>query len=400
MQLLSKALERVLPSSTVGISQKARQMQRAGHDVISLSAGEPDFDTPDHIKQAAKAAIDAGETKYTDIDGIFELRQAVADKFARDNGLDVSASDCFVASGGKQVIFNALMATLNPGDEVIIPAPYWVSYPDIVRLAGATPIFALSDQQSGFKLTPEVLQKAITGKTKWLILNSPSNPSGATYSGDELRELALILENHPDIHVLSDDIYEQLIYDGARFATIAEVAPFLAQRTLTVNGVSKSHAMTGWRIGYCCGPKPILDAMEKLQSQSTTNAASISQWAALAALNGDQGFLDQWRAIFQRRRDLVVARLNGIGGIDCLIPNGAFYVFPAIGALIGKTSAGGAEINSDQDFAAALLAENGVALVPGAAFGLAGHLRLSYAASSEQLTQALTRIEDFCARLV
>ncbi len=399
MHLLSKALERVLPSITVGISQKARQMQRAGHDVISLSAGEPDFDTPDHIKQAAKAAIDAGKTKYTNIDGIFELKQAVADKFARDNNLNVSAGECFVASGGKQVIFNALMATLNPGDEVIIAAPYWVSYPDIVRLAGANPVFVPCGRQSGFKLTAKALQKAITDKSKWLILNSPANPSGATYSGDELRELAYVLEKHPHVHILSDDIYEQLIYDGVRFATIAQAAPFLANRTLTVNGVSKSHAMTGWRIGFCTGPKPILGAMEKLQSQSTTNATSISQWAALEALNGPQEFLGNWRKIFQQRRDMVVARLNGIRGIDCLTPQGAFYVFPSLEALLGKTSAGGAKITSDEDFVTALLTENGVALVPGTAFGLAGHFRLSYAASNEMLEKGLERIEAFCAGL-
>jgi len=399
MRLLARALDRVLPSLTVGISQKAREMQRAGRDVIALSAGEPDFDTPEHIKQAATAAIEAGKTKYTDIEGIIELRQAVADKFRRDNGMEITAADCFVASGGKQIIFNALMATLNPGDEVIVPAPYWVSYPDIVRLAGANPVFAPSDRQSGFKLRPEVLAKAITPRTKWLILNSPANPSGAAYSGDELVELATVLKKHPDVYVLSDDIYEQLIYGGVRFATIAQVAPFLAGRTLTMNGVSKSYAMTGWRIGFCTGPRTILAAMAKLQSQSTTHPASISQWAALEALNGPQGFLDEWRGIFQQRRDLVVERLNAIKGVDCLMPDGAFYVFPFIGALLGKTSAGGKKLQGDEDFVVALLEENDVALVPGTAFGLPGHFRLSYAASSEQLQTALGRMQAFCAGL-
>ncbi len=399
MGLLAKALGRVLPSLTVAISQKARQMQQAGHDVISLAAGEPDFDTPEHIKRAAKSAIAANKTRYTNVDGIIELKQAVADKFARDNGLKVTAEECFVAAGGKQIIFNALMATLNPGDEVIIALPYWVSYPDIVRLAGATPVFAPTSAQSGFKLTPQILQKSITDKTKWLILNSPSNPSGAVYSGDELRELAAVLQKYPHVHILSDDIYEQLIYDGVRFATIAQMAPFLAGRTLTVNGVSKSHAMTGWRVGYCTGPKPILAAMEKLQSQSTTNPASISQWAALAALTGPDDFLDGWRKTFQQRRDLVVARLNGIEGIECPTPDGAFYVFPSLSGLLGKTSAGGMKIGGGEDFVAALLEENGVALVPGSAFGMEKHFRLSYAASSEQLTSALDRIEAFCAGL-
>ncbi len=397
MSVLSKALGRISPSATVGVSQQARQRLRAGHDVIALSAGEPDFDTPDHIKRAGIAAIEAGKTRYTDVEGIGELRRAVADKFARDNNLNVSADECFVASGGKQIIFNALMATLNPGDEVIVPVPYWVSYPDIVHLAGASPVFAPSDARSGFKITPGVLEQAISPATKWLILNSPANPSGALYSAVELGQLASVLEKYPHVHVLSDDIYEQLVYDGARFATMAQVAPALAERTLCVNGVSKSHAMTGWRIGYCCGPRAIIAGMAKLQSQSTTHAASISQWAALAALDGPQDFLDEWRKKFQRRRDLVVDRLNAINGIECLKPDGAFYVFPSVAGLVGKTSAGGKKISGDQDFVTALLEENDVALVPGNAFGLSGHLRLSYAASSQTLSAALDRIERFCA---
>ncbi len=399
MTMISEALGRIKSSATVGISQKAREMRSAGRDVIALSAGEPDFDTPDHIKRAAVAAIEAGHTKYTNIEGIDELREAVAAKFARDNHLKVDAKDCFVATGGKQIIFNALMATLNPGDEVVVPVPYWVSYPDIVLLAGAKPVFAVADAGAGFKLTPEVLEGALSANTKWLLLNSPSNPTGAAYSAEELEALGEVLLRHPQVHILSDDIYEQLIYDRRRFATMAEVVPALAARTLTLNGVSKSHAMTGWRLGYCTAPAHILKPMKKLQSQSTTHASSISQWAAVEALNGDQGFLDEWRAVFQGRRDMVVGALNGIDGIDCLTPDGAFYVFPSIAGLLGKTSAGGRTLSSDEDFVMALLEESGVALVHGSAFGLAGYFRLSYATSNEQLEEALNRIGDFCAGL-
>ncbi len=399
MTMVSEALGRISSSATVGISQKARQMRSAGRDVIALSAGEPDFDTPDHIKRAAVAAIEAGHTKYTNIEGIDELREAVAAKFARDNHLKVEAKDCFVATGGKQIIFNALMATLNPGDEVVVPVPYWVSYPDIVQLAGAKPVFAVADAGAGFKLTPEVLEGALGANTKWLLLNSPSNPTGAAYSAQELEALGEVLLRHPQVHILSDDIYEQLLYDGRRFATMAAVVPALASRTLTLNGVSKSHAMTGWRLGYCTAPAHIIAAMKKLQSQSTTHASSISQWAAVEALNGDHGFLDGWREVFQGRRDMVVGALNAIEGIECLTPDGAFYVFPSIAGLLGKTSAGGAQIRGDEDFVMALLEENGVALVHGSAFGLAGHFRLSYAASNAQLEEALNRIGDFCAGL-
>ncbi|MCD7060250.1 pyridoxal phosphate-dependent aminotransferase [Pelagibacterium xiamenense] len=397
MQLLSDALLRVQPSATVGISQLARQMAQAGTDVIALSAGEPDFDTPEHVRAAAVAAIGAGKTRYTNVDGIVELKRAVAAKFRRDNGLDVTEDDCFVAAGGKQIIFNALLATLNPGDEVVVPVPYWVSYPEIVRLAGAEPVFAQASQETGFKLTPEALEAAISERTKWVMLNTPSNPSGAAYSADELRGLAAVLMRYPNVHILTDDIYEVLVYDGREFATIAQVEPGLAGRTLTMNGVSKSHAMTGWRIGYCTGPREILKAMTKLQGQSTTNACSISQWAAVEALNGPQGFLTGWREVFQERRDMVVARLRACEGLDCLVPEGAFYAFPSCKALIGKTSAGGRALATDEDVVMALLEENGVALVHGSAFGLAGHFRISYAASDAELIAAMDRIEAFCA---
>lgn len=397
MGFLSDALERVAPSATVGITQKARTLALAGHDVIALSAGEPDFDTPLHVRDAAKQAMDEGKTRYTNVDGIPELKEAVARKFRRDNGLNVTAADCFVSSGGKQIIFNALMATLNPGDEVVVPVPYWVSYPEIVRLCGAEPVFAMADASSGFKLTPEALEAAITPKTKWLILNTPSNPSGAAYTAAELGELAEVLLRHPHVHILTDDIYEVLVYDGGEFATIAQVEPALLSRTLTMNGVSKSHAMTGWRIGYCTGPRQLLAAMTKLQSQSTTNPSSISQWAAVAALEGPQEFLNEWRDVFQGRRDLVVNGLNAANGVECLSPQGAFYVFPSCRGLLGKTSAGGKLLETDEDFVMALLEETGVALVHGAAFGLPGHFRLSYAAANAQLEEAVRRIQAFCA---
>jgi aspartate aminotransferase len=395
MAFLSEALGRVAPSATVAISQKARELARTGRDVIALSAGEPDFDTPQHVKDAAIRAMAEGKTKYTNVDGIPELKEAVAAKFRRDNGLDVTAADCFVASGGKQIIFNALLATLNPGDEVVVPVPYWVSYPEIVRLCDATPVYALADASTGFKLTPEALEKAISPKTKWLILNTPSNPSGAAYTASELKGLAAVLLRHPHVHILTDDIYEPLVYDGGKFATIAQVEPALQPRTLTMNGVSKSHAMTGWRIGYCTGPKDLLGAMLKLQSQSTTNASSISQWAAVEALNGPQEFLKDWLVAFQRRRDLVVEGLNAANGITCLTPAGAFYVFPSCAGLLGKSSAGGHKLMTDEDFVMALLDKTGVALVHGSAFGLAGHFRLSYAASDAQLKEAVGRVQAF-----
>ncbi len=399
LAFLSDALSRIQPSATVAINSKAVEMKRQGQDVISLAAGEPDFDTPEHVREAAIRAINSGKTRYTAVDGIPELKEAVAQKFKRDNGLDVTAADCFVSSGGKQIIFNALMATLNPGDEVVIPVPYWVSYPEIVRLCDADPVFAVADASTGFKLKPEVLEHAITPKTKWLILNTPSNPTGAAYTREELRGLADVLLRHPHVHILTDDIYEVLVYDGGTFATIAGVEPKLMERTLTMNGVSKSHAMTGWRIGYCTGPRPLLGAMNKLQSQSTTNPSSISQWAAVEALNGPQEFLKGWRDVFQGRRDLVVAGLNANTGLDCLTPEGAFYVFPSVKRLLGKTSGGGRALTDDAAFVLALLEETGVALVHGTAFGLAGHMRLSYAASNAQLEDAVSRIQDFCAKV-
>ncbi|WP_224703048.1 pyridoxal phosphate-dependent aminotransferase [Devosia aquimaris] len=397
MGFLSEALGRVAPSATVAISQKARELAQQGRDIIALSAGEPDFDTPLNVRDAAKAAMDAGKTRYTNVDGIPELKAAVAAKFKRDNGLDVTAADCFVSSGGKQIIFNALMATLNPGDEVVVPVPYWVSYPEIVRLCGAEPVFAVADASTGFKLSPAVLEAAITPKTKWLLLNTPSNPTGAAYTAAELRGLADVLLAHPHVHILTDDIYEVLVYDGGSFATIAQVEPRLQARTLTMNGVSKSHAMTGWRIGFCTGPRPLLAAMTKLQGQSTSCPTSIAQWAAVEALNGPQDFLAEWREVFQARRDMVVAGLNACAGLDCLTPEGAFYVFPSCQALLGKTSAGGTLLKTDEDFVLALLEETGVALVHGTAFGLPGHFRLSYAASNAELEEAVKRIQGFCA---
>jgi aspartate aminotransferase len=397
LAFLSDALARVAPSATVAITQKARVLAAEGRDIIALAAGEPDFDTPQHVRYAAVRAMNEGKTRYTNVDGIPELKEAVAAKFRRDNGLDVTAADCFVSSGGKQIIFNAMMATLNPGDEVVVPVPYWVSYPEIVRLCGAEPVFAVADATTGFKLSPEALEAAISPRTKWLILNTPSNPTGAAYTAHELKGLAEVLLRHPHVHILTDDIYEVLVYDGGSFTTIAQVEPALQARTLTMNGVSKSHAMTGWRIGYCTGPRPLLAAMTKLQGQSTTNPSSISQWAAVEALNGPQEFLAEWRKVFQQRRDLVVAGLNANTGLDCLTPEGAFYVFPSCQRLLGKTSAGGTRLETDEDFVMALLEETGVALVHGAAFGLPGHFRLSYAASNKELEEAVRRIQEFCA---
>ncbi len=397
MAFLSDALARVAPSATVAITQKARVLAVEGRDIIALAAGEPDFDTPQHVRDAAVRAMNEGKTRYTNVDGVPELKEAVAAKFRRDNGLDVTAADCFVSSGGKQIIFNAMLATLNPGDEVVVPVPYWVSYPEIVRLCGAEPVFAVADASTGFKLSPDTLEAAISPRTKWLILNTPSNPTGAAYTAQELKGLAEVLMRHPHVHILTDDIYEVLVYDGGTFSTIAQVEPALQPRTLTMNGVSKSHAMTGWRIGYCTGPRPLLAAMTKLQGQSTTNPSSISQWAAVEALNGPQEFLAEWRQVFQQRRDLVVAGLNANTGLDCLTPEGAFYVFPSCQRLLGKTSQGGARLETDEDFVMALLEETGVALVHGAAFGLPGHFRLSYAASNRELEEAVRRIQEFCA---
>ena len=397
MAFLSDAILRIAPSATIAISRKAADMKRNGRDVISLAAGEPDFDTPLNVREAAIRAMAEGKTRYTNVDGIPELKAAVARKFKRDNNITATPEEIMIAAGGKQIIFNALLATLNKGDEVIIPVPYWVSYPEIVRLADATPVFAVADASTGFKLSAEALEAAITPRTKWLILNTPSNPTGAAYTASELKALTDVLMRYPHVHVLTDDIYEVLVYDGGKFATVAGVEPALQARTLTMNGVSKSHAMTGWRIGYCTGPKELIVAMTKLQSQSTTNPSSIAQWAALEALDGPQEFLAGWRSKFQERRDLVVRGLNANTGLDCLTPEGAFYVFPSVRNLLGKSSKSGAKLATDEDFVMALLEETGVALVHGTAFGSPGNMRLSYAASNRELEDAVARIQDFCA---
>ncbi|MBU2992804.1 pyridoxal phosphate-dependent aminotransferase [Octadecabacter sp. 1_MG-2023] len=399
MPFLSATLDRVKPSPTIAMSTKAAELKAAGKDVISLSAGEPDFDTPQNIKDAGIAAINAGKTKYTAPDGIPELKQAICDKFARENDLSYQPNQISVGTGGKQILYNALMATLNEGDEVVIPAPYWVSYPDMVLLAGGTPVIAEATIEDGFKLTPEQLEAAITDKTKWLIFNSPSNPTGAGYSWDELKALTDVLLRHPHVWIMSDDMYEHLSYGDFKFCSPAQVEPQLYERTLTTNGVSKAYAMTGWRIGYAGGPVALINAMRKVQSQSTSNPCTISQWAALEALNGTQDFLESNRALFQRRRDLVVSMLNDAVGIECPVPDGAFYVYPSIAGCIGKTSAAGTEISNDEVFATALLEETGIAVVFGAAFGLSPNFRVSYATSDEALEDACTRIQTFCAGL-
>ncbi len=399
MPFLSDTLTRVKPSPTIAVTNKARELKAEGRDVIGLGAGEPDFDTPENIKEAAKRAMDAGHTKYTAVDGIPELKAAICAKFKRDNGLDYTPAQVTVGTGGKQVLYNALVATLNPGDEVVIPAPYWVSYPDMVLLAGGTPVIAEASSQTAYKLTPDQLEAAITPQTKWLIFNSPSNPTGAGYSRDELKALTDVLMRHPQVWVMSDDMYEHLVYDGFEFCTPAQVEPALFKRTLTVNGVSKAYAMTGWRIGYAAGPGELIKAMGKVQSQSTSNPCSISQYAALEALTGPQDFIPENNEVFKRRRDMVVEMLNACEGVSCPVPEGAFYVYPSIHGCIGKTSAGGARIEDDEAFATALLEETGVAVVFGAAFGLSPAFRVSYATSDEALREACTRIQDFCAGL-
>ena len=399
MAFLSDTLSRVKPSPTIAVTTKAAELKAEGRDVIGLGAGEPDFDTPQNIKDAAKAAIDAGKTKYTAVDGIPELKKAICAKFKRDNGLDYSPAQVTIGTGGKQVLYNALMATLNAGDEVVIPAPYWVSYPDMVLLAGGEPVIAEATAETAYKLTPEALEGAITPKTKWLIFNSPSNPTGAGYTWDELKALTDVLTRHPHVWVMSDDMYEHLVYDDFKFCTPAQVEPALYERTLTVNGVSKAYAMTGWRIGYAAGPVEVIKAMGKIQSQSTSNPCSVSQWAAVEALNGPQDYIAENNKTFQRRRDLVVDMLNAAEGIVCPVPEGAFYVYPSIAGCIGKTSAGGAKIVDDEAFATALLEETGVAVVFGAAFGTSPCFRVSYATSDEALREACTRIQKFCAGL-
>ena len=396
----SDALSRFKPSPTIAMSALANQLRDQGRDVISLSAGEPDFDTPEHIKAAAIAAITDGKTKYTDPDGMAILKRAICDKFSRENGLSYQPNQISVGTGGKQILFNALIATINPGDEVIIPAPYWVSYPDMVALAGGTPVIVPTTAENDYRLDAEDLRKAITPRTKWFIFNSPSNPTGAAYTHDQLKSLTDVLVEHDHVYVMSDDMYEHLVYDGFEFATPAQVEPRLYDRTLTCNGVSKAYAMTGWRIGYAGGPKPIIDAMRKVQSQSTSNPCTISQWAALEALNGPMEFLDTFNESFVRRRNLVVDRLNAIDGMTCPKPDGAFYVYPSIANFIGKTSATGRKITNDEDFAMALLEEQNVAVVFGAAFGLSPNFRISYATSDDILIQACDRIAAFCAGLV
>ena len=399
MTFLSATLSRVKPSPTIAMTGRVAELRAEGKDVIALEAGQPDFDTPQHIKDAAKAAMDAGKTKYTVVDGDPELKKAIVAKFQRDNGLTYTPDQITVSTGGKQVLYNALMATLNDGDEVIIPAPYWVSYPDMVTLAGGTPVVVESSVDSNFKLTAAQLEAAITPKTKWLIFNSPSNPSGAGYSRDELKALTDVLLRHPHVWVLSDDMYEHLAYDGFEFCTPAEVEPQLYERTLTVNGVSKAYCMTGWRIGFAGGPTELISAMRKVQSQSTSCPSSISQAAATAALNGSHAFIDEHNIAFKRRRDLVVGMLNDIDGVECPTPEGAFYVYPSIRGLIGKTSKAGRKIDTDEDFAFGLLEEAGVALVFGGAFGLSPHFRVSYAEDDAVLVEACRRIQDFCSNL-
>jgi len=399
MELLSRTLQAVKPSPTMAVTARAAELRAAGRDVIGLGAGEPDFDTPDHIKEAAIAAIRQGKTKYTAVDGTPELKDAIIDKFRRENGLDYTPKQIIVSSGGKQVLYNALMVTLNPGEEVLIPTPYWVSYPDMVTLAGGAPKFIDTSIDTGFKITPEALEGAITDRTKWLIFNSPSNPSGAAYTGDEIRALADVLERHPHVHVMTDDMYEHIVYGDFRFATVAQVAPALYERTLTVNGVSKAYAMTGWRIGYAGGPETIVRAMAKLQSQSTSNPCSISQAAALAALTGPQDFIAERAAVFRERRDLVVERLNAIEGIDCALPDGAFYAYPSCAGLIGRKRPDGKLLKTDLDVSAWLLESEGVAAVHGEAFGLSPYFRVSYATDTDTLDEACGRIARACAAL-
>jgi aspartate aminotransferase len=399
MPFLADRLSRIKPSPTIAVSTKAMELKAAGRDVIGLGAGEPDFDTPDNIKEAAIRAIREGKTKYTAIDGIPELKAAIAQKFKRKNGIDYALDEISVGTGGKQVLFNALMATLNPGDEVIIPAPYWVSYPEIVALAGATPVIVKTSMEGGFKMTPEAFAKAITPKTKWVILNSPSNPTGSGYSRDDIKGLTDVLMRHPHVWVLSDDMYEHIAYDGFDFATPVEVEPRLKERALTLNGVSKAYAMTGWRIGFAGGPTLLIKAMAKLQSQSTTNPSTISQWAAVEALTGPQDFIPRNAEIFRERRDLVVSMLNQAKGLHCPRPEGAFYVFPSCEGTLGKTSPKGKHIATDEDFVTALLEEEGVAVVQGSAFGLSPFFRISYATGLETLEEACHRIQRFCGGL-
>jgi aspartate aminotransferase len=399
MGFLSDALSRIKPSATIVITQKARDLKAQGRDVISLSVGEPDFDTPDHIKEAAIAAIHRGETKYTPVSGIVPLREAIARKFKRENGLDYKPSQTIVSTGGKQVIYNALLATLNPGDEVIVPAPYWVSYPEMVGLCGGTPVFVECTMEHNFKLQPEPLERAITPKTKWIILNSPSNPTGAAYSRAEMKAITDVLMRHPHVWVLTDDMYEHLTYGDFEFVTPAQVEPGLYERTLTMNGVSKSYAMTGWRIGYAGGPEHLIKAMDFVQGQQTSGASSIAQWAAVEALDGPQDHLPRFKKAFEERRDLVVSMLNQTKYLKCPTPEGAFYVYPSCAEAMGKTAPSGKVLETDEDFVSELLESEGVAAVHGSAFGLGPNFRISYATSTTALEDACHRIQRFCGSL-
>ncbi|MHB2167723.1 pyridoxal phosphate-dependent aminotransferase [Alsobacter sp. R-9] len=399
MAFLADALNRVKPSATIAVTQKARDLKNQGREIISLSVGEPDFDTPENIKQAAIDAIRRGETKYTPVSGIQPLREAIAKKFKRENGLDYKASQTIVCTGGKQVLYNAFLVTLNPGDEVIIPAPYWVSYPDMVLLCGGTPVFVDCPLENNFKLKAEDLDRAITPKTKWLVLNSPSNPSGAAYTRDELKAITEVLLKHPHVWVLTDDMYEHLVFGDFVFTTPAQIEPNLMDRTLTMNGVSKAYAMTGWRIGYAAGPDKLMKAMDMVQGQQTSGACSIAQWAAVEALNGPQDFIPMSRKVFEERRDLVVSMLNQAKGLKTPVPEGAFYVYPSCAELIGKTAPSGKVIQTDEDFVSELLEAEGVAAVHGSAFGLGPNFRISYATSNALLEQACAKIQRFCASL-
>jgi aspartate aminotransferase len=399
MLTISDSLMRIKESPTVAISAEARRLKSEGRDIVALSAGEPEFDSPRHVREAAKAAIDRGETRYAPPDGLPELKRAVRQKFRRENGLEFGTDEVMISAGGKQVLFNALLATLNAGDEVVVPAPYWVSYPDMVALTGARSVIVRTRAASGFRLDPRALAEALTPATRWVILNSPGNPTGAAYGTADLRALAAVLVEHPHVWVMCDDIYEHIAYAPFEFATIAAVEPRLSERTLTVNGVSKAYAMTGWRIGYCGGPARLMRAMTKVQGQSTTTACTVSQWAAVAALDGPQDFIQTSREAFRRRRDFVVERLNAMPGVSCFRPDGAFYVYPSIEGLLGARTRGGKTIDTDTAFARELLSETGVAIVPGAAFGVSPHFRISYAASDAVLSEACNRIEAFCAGL-
>lgn len=399
MSFLSKSLDRIKPSPTMAVTAKAAELRAAGKDVIGLGAGEPDFDTPDNIKDAAIEAIKAGDTKYTKVDGTPAVKAAIIEKFKRENGLSFEPNQITVNSGGKHTIYNALMATLNPGDEVVIPTPYWVSYPDMTLLAGGTPVFVETSIDTNFKMTPEALEAAITPKTKWLIFNSPSNPSGAAYTAEEIKALGEVIKRHEHVWVFADDIYEHIVYEGFTFTTFAAAVPEVAHRTLTMNGVAKAYAMTGWRIGYAAGDPALIKAMAKVQSQSTSNPCSISQAATVEALLGPQGYLKDRAAVFQERRDMVVKMLNEAEGIECPTPEGAFYVYPSIAGCIGKKTPSGKTIETDEDFVTYILEDYGVAAVQGEAFGLSPHFRVSYATSNEALIEACTRIQTACSKL-